>query len=253
MSRLIEELKRIEKEAPQAIGFRHGQGSTSRQRMLLVACLTGGDCSQSTRYADGADAGMVILSDGNIDSVRSCSAAVPGIPWGCRLKDVGGRKLGLTEAGCDFVVFPADTPLAVLADTGAGRILEIAGPLGDNLLRTLDRLPLDAVLVAGTDSYDSPITWQRLMLIQQVVDSVSKPVLAVASAQTTGSELGILWEAGVDGVVVLMGANRPPGTLSKLRKAMEKRTPSTRRRKRKTEALLPQISGEGEEESEDED
>ena len=93
----------------------------------------------------------------------------------------------------------------------------------------------------------SSLTWHQLVGVQKVIDSVSKPVLTVVPAQVTATELGMLWEAGIDGVVVTIGAGRPQNALERIRQEIEKQTPSSRRKKRKTEALLPQVESETEE------
>ena len=51
------------------------------------------------------------------------------------------------------------------------------------------------------------------------------------------------WEAGVDGVVVEVGAKPPAGKLTELRQAIDKLTFPPRKRT-KVEALLPHINGE---------
>lgn len=248
MSRLIDELKRIVKNGPQAIGFRQGQAIAPKQRLLLAACMTGVDYREVDRYTVGADAGIVIPSDGGPDAIKKCSTGAPGIPWGYWLKDIGQSKIDFKRADCDFIIFPFDAPLAAVGDASAGKIIEIDIPLPDSSsLRTLDRLPLDAVLVSMDVGNRSSLTWHQLVGVQKVIDSVSKPVLTVVPAQVTATELGMLWEAGIDGVVVTIGAGQPQNALERIRQEIEKQTPSSRRKKRKTEALLPQVESETEE------
>ena len=59
----------------------------------------------------------------------------------------------------------------------------------------------------------------------------------------TADELQVLWETGVDGVIVPIGAGQPAGKLEELRRKIDKLTFSPRKRG-KVEALLPHISTE---------
>jgi len=61
-------------------------------------------------------------------------------------------------------------------------------------------------------------------------------------SNATANELQALWEAGVDGVIVEVGAGQPAG---RLREVIDKLAfPSSR--KREVETLLPYIGGEAE-------
>jgi hypothetical protein len=145
------------------------------------------------------------------------------------------------KAGCDFVVFPAaKTSLAILQNEAVGRILEIEASLSDGLLRAIDALPVDAVLIADELREDYFLTWHHLVLFQHFANLLTKPLLVSIPSNVTANELQALWEAGVDGVIVEVETGR----VSKLRQAIDKLTFPSQRKRGKAEALLPRIGGE---------
>jgi hypothetical protein len=256
MSKFINELKLVSQVAPQPMGFRTARAVPQKPRMLLVAALAEAGIEHLTDYVTGANAGLVPiprLSSG-AKTMRKVSQAVPSIPWGGWLKDIGGEKVKpVVEADCDFVVFPSDTPLAILQDTEVGKILEVGASLNEGLLRTIDDLPVDAVLIGGEQGKDYLLTWRHLMLFQRCADLLTKPLLASVPSAVSAGELQALWAAGVVGVVV---EAPPEGRISELRQMIDKLAFPLPSRRRKAEPLLPRIAEEtrtvAEEETEEE-
>jgi hypothetical protein len=151
----------------------------------------------------------------------------------------------MMKVGCDFVVFPAtNTPLAVLQNDEVGKILEVEASLNEGLLRAANELPIDAVLIVGEEREDYFLTWQHLMLFQRFADLLTKPLLVSIPSKVTAGELQALWEAGVDSVVVEVGAGQPQDRLKELRQIIDKLAFPSPRRREKVEALLPHIGRE---------
>ena len=143
------------------------------------------------------------------------SQAVPDIPWGGWLKNIdqGGIKQ-MAKAGCDFVVFPAaNTSLALLQNDEIGKILEVESSLNEGLLRAVNELPIDAVLIAGEQEGEYFLTWHHLMLFQRFADLLTKPLLVSIPPNVTANELQVLWGVGVDGAVIEVGAGQPADKL----------------------------------------
>jgi len=233
------------------MGFGAGKSVSSQPKMLLVASLTGVDAGKLADYVAGADAGLLPVSSlpSGMESLEKASQAVPGIPWGGWLKGVGGKETKrIKKLGCDFVVFPAgDTSLA-LAGGEVGRILEIEASLDGGLLRTIDELPVDAVLIAG-EGGEAVLTWRHLMIFQRVAEAVAKPLLVSVPPKITADELQMLWEAGVGGVIAEAGS----GGLKGLRRTIDKATFAPQGRRRREKALLPYLRTETAEADEDEE
>jgi len=162
------------------------------------------------------------------------------------------------KVGCDFVVFPAaNTSLAILQNKEVGKILEVEASFSEGLLRTVNELPVDAVLFTSEQEKEHFLTWHHLMLFQYFANLLTKPLLVSIPSKVTDSELQALWGAGVVGVVVEVGVGQPAGGLTELRRTIDNLTFPSQRKRRKEEALLPYISEEAsrvtEEEEEEEE
>ena len=142
--------------------------------------------------------------------------------------------------------------ISVPGDEKVGRVLQIGLSLDDGLLRTVNDLPVDAVLAGGEAPGDS-LDWQSLMQLQRLSNLLSKPLLVAVPAKLTEVEIKALWEAGVDGVIAgVEGA----GGLPELRRIIDGLPSRSARRRGKSEAILPRLSPQAsaaDEEEEDDD
>lgn len=209
------------------MGFR-AAGGKPRPRMVLVAHLV-----RAGAKTAGADA--VLLSIPKTGVKPSKALAKADIPWGGWLKEVSGpavKKLG--EEGADFIVFSAASiSQAVLEEENLGKVVEVEAALDAGLLKAIDDLPVDAVIIAG----EKPsLTWQDLMLFRRGANVLTKPLLAKVSPDVTASELQALCEAGVAGVVV-------GGKWAELRLMIDKMPAPKASKRRKAEPLVPRVGG----------
>ena len=247
MSRLIDKLVQVSQVASQPLGFGRTQ-SVSRPKMLIIASLAEADIGNSSDRVAGADAGLLPVArpGSGVKRLKEVCQAMPAIPWGGRLKNIGRAGVKqVVEAGGDFVVFPAaNTPLRILEDDKVGRILEIEASLEGGLLRTVDELPADAVLIASEQQGEHSLTWRHLMSFKRFADLLTKPLLVPIPSDVTANELQALWETGVDGVVVEVEAGQPAGKLKELRQMIDSLDLSSHRKRGKTEALLPYAGSE---------
>ena len=245
MSRFVDKLKRVSQAVPQSMGFRSAQPVSVKPRILLIASLAQADIDGLAERVAGADAGLLpITKSTGVDSLAKVSQAVSDIPWGGWLRDIAEVEVErVTTIGFDFVVFPpASTPLATLKDDKVGKILEVGASLSEGLLRAVDALPVDAVLVANEQKGEYFLTWQHLMFFQRCADSLTKPLLVSIPPNVSANELQALWGAGVNGVVVGVGAGQPTERLKELRQVIDKLVFPSQRKRRKAEALLPYTS-----------
>ena len=255
MSRFVDRLKLASQGVAQPMGFGRGRTVASKPGILLVARLSQAAVSNPADLVSGADAGLIEVSELKNDgeALRGCAEAVPDIPWGAWLRgDRWQRNRKIKNLGGDFVIFPAvSTPLGVLEDIGAGKIVEVEATLSGGILRTIDELPVDGVLLAVEYRGGAAITWQQLMLFQRLGSLTTKPLLVSVPVKVTAGELKLLWEAGVDGVIIAVGAGQAGG-LRGLREAIGKLSFPSPRKRGRVKARIPQISAsvdvEGEEE-----
>ncbi len=246
MSKFIAKLKQVSQGGPPPMGFRAGQSVSAPSKMLIVASLAQVDVDNLADSVAGADAGLISISklSSGAENLEKASRAVSDIPWGGWLRGTSGKEINQMKKGdCDFVVFPAaDTSLTMPKNDEMGRILEVEASLAEGLLRTIDELPVDAVLIAGEQKEGYFLTWQHLMLFWRFANVVAKPLLVSVPSGVTADELQLLWEAGVSGVVMKTGVRG----LRKVRQAIDKLTSSGGGRRREVGALLPYISAETE-------
>jgi len=235
MSRFTKKLKHL-RAAAQPIGFRSTQPAQAKPKIQLVARLAG----ESITGAAGTDA--LILETGRTPTIKTLKQLTQGLadlPWGCQLQ--AGAQQGVEpvlKAGGDFVIFPADTPLATVPE-GLGVILEMEADLNEGLLRAANQLAVDAVLIAAEEK-EAPLTWQHLLLFQRFSDLLTKPLLVSTKSKPTATELQALWEAGINGVVIEISA--PPGdTVKELREVIDGLDFPLASRQEKVEPRLPQI------------
>ena len=250
MSRLIDRLSQVSEAVAQPMGFRITQPVSARPKMQLVASLTEGDIDSLADYMTGADAGLLPISKlgSGTKTLQKISEAMSEIPWGGRLGDsTQGKIKQMIKSGCDFVVFPAaSTSLAIPQDDKVGKILQVEASLSEGLLRAVNELPVDAVLIGAEKEEEYTLTWYQLMLFQRFANLLTKPLMVAIPSNTTANELQILWGAGVDGVVVETGAEKAADELKRLRKVIDGLTFPTSRKREKREAVLPRAERETE-------
>jgi hypothetical protein len=249
MSQLIDKLQAILKGAPKQIGF-GAVRSKERPYMVLVADIDGDNVK-----ADALSSADVILFAA--DSSAKIVKAAGDKPWGKLVDDAGADEdsvAALQKAGADFAVFSVDSGLFTTEEKNKfGRVLKVDSALSDSLLRTINELPFDALLIAGKT--EGRFSWGDLMALRRF--SVSKPLLAAVPSAITAGDLKAIWEAGIDGIVV-KAAGASPETLANLRKEMDALAPRSRKRTRDVSLLFGtgksvQVEEEHEEEEEEEE
>ena len=261
MSRFIDRLNQASQTVLQPMGFGAAQPVSEKPKMLLIASLAKANVADLADYVAGADAALLPISKlgSGTKIFKEISQAISDIPWGGWLGDAGtGEIKQIGKAGCDFVVFPAaGTALALLQNDEVGKVLEVEASLSEGLLRTVNELPVDAVLITGEQEGEYFLTWHHLMLFQYLADLLTKPLLASIPSNVTDNELQALWAAGVVGVVVAVAVGRPAGGLKRLRQTIDNLSFPVQRQRGKAGALLPYVSGEAsiaaEEEEEEEE
>ncbi len=261
MSKFIDKLNRLSQNTPQPIGFRTKQPDSPKPKIQLVVSLDQEDAEGLADYVAGADTGLLRISKLNpgIKTLQKISQAVSDIPWGLWLKDGSHLKIEqMAKAGCDFMAFPpSNTPLTIIQNDEVGKVLEIEASLTEGLLRAVNELPIDAVLIAG-EWREGFLTWQPLMLFQRFADLLTKPLLVSIPSSVTAGELQTLWEAGVDSVVIEVTTEQPQDMVKKLRQVIDELAFPLPRKREKAGPLLPRIGMEpstvaAEEEEEEEE
>jgi hypothetical protein len=262
MSRLIEKFHKASQVAAPPMGFRTARPAAAAPKILLIASLEAGTMENPADYLDGADAVLLrfIKAALTAKTIQKIASSLPDIPWGLYLADDDNKKATAVEAGGDFIIFPvtsqvADTP----KDDKTGKILQVESSMDDSLLRAINDLPVDAVLVADTFEGNGSLVWHQLMIFQHLSNLLSKPLIVPVPTSVTEKELKVLWDAGVDGIIVEIDTAKVE-RLKNLRQDIDKLPSRSGRKRGKVNVVLPRTGGEtptatppDEEEEEEED
>ncbi len=240
MSRLIDEFHKATQTAAPPMGFRAARPTAAAARMPLIASLEIRANENPADCAGGASA--VLLRPGK---TRPMVKNLPDIPCGIYLDDDGDKQTASLEGeGYDFVVFSASGRIsATPQEDKIGRILQVESSMDDGLLRAVNDLPVDAVLVADTFEGGGSLVWHQLMIFRHLARLISRPLIVPVPLNINMEELKAIWDAGVDGLVVKVDASSAEA-LKELRQAIDKLPPRSQVKRDRMEALLPRIGGE---------
>jgi hypothetical protein len=246
MSRFIDELEQASQAMFPPMGFRAAE-TASKPRMLLIAHLSQTDIENLVDYIAGADAGLISITKlgSGAKILKKVAQLVPSVPWGGWLDNISRERINkIADSGCDFVLFPPNASLAILDDSKLGRVLVVESLLDEGLLKAVDELPADAVLINSGQEGLPSLTWHHLMLFRRFVDLLSKPLLVAVPSDIAANELQALLDVGVDGIVVKVVPGQPVERVKGLRRTIDNLTLPVKRKRKKTAALLPRVRGE---------
>lgn len=241
MSRLIDDLRKADQASYQPMGFKTSRHTATGPRLRLIAS-TGLKTGIPAKSVNGADA-VLLLVEKTLPAIKTVKTTIErfkGIPWGIYLKNITNSKApSLMKEGCDFVIFPAASQVsAIPTDDDTGRIIEVESLLDDGLLRAINNLPVDAMLLADSLHEEGPLVWHRLMIFQHLTNLITKPVIIHAPLDITEKDIKALWEAGADGLIAKIDVQKPDG-IKNLRKLIDSLPPRVLPKKGSSEALLP--------------
>src|SRR4030043_144071 len=245
MSRLIDGLKKLSQTEPQPMGFRASRKAEATPTILIIAGLELDMTGSPVKSISGADAMLLHAANSKLTAITLQKMVKPlkDIPWGIYLEEGGKEPTAPVKAGCDFVVFsPTSRIPAVPQDEKLGRILQVESSMDDGLLRAVNDLPADAVLLTDTLENDR-LVWHQLMIFRHLSTFISKPLIVPVPATITEVELKALWDAGIDGVLVEVDATQG-GDLTELHETAGKLPPRSARKRGKMDVLLPRMAGE---------
>ncbi len=244
MSKLLEKLERISEGNGQPLGFGPVVARIKISQMLTIASMPAGNAQLLTAATkEGADALLLTVKNLEKDSkeLAKMNRAKAEIPWGVSLEAVSKQDVArLIELGCDYVIFnPAQTPAVVLMEERIGKVLIIDASLPENLVKAINRLQVDAVLLSPGSGDESTFTVYQLMVLERLAGSAGKYALATMPSGLSTSDIEILWGLGVRGIVVDMAGEQPEQRLSQVKEAIQKLPTTRKKSKEKFRATLP--------------
>ena len=240
MSKLAERIRRVLRVDSPPMGF-GAAARTSNPSLLLIALLPALSPEAAREAVDrGADACLVAASDVKDKEVKAVVEALGEVPCGLRLGRLDGDVAGhVAELGVDYAAFDPEAALATtLLASNLGQVLVLKDDLKDVYLRTLEALPLDAILLP---QWKGALTVRQQMELQRVSGLARKPLIVTVSPQVTGSELEVLREAAVVAVAVEADSKGALDALASLRQVIDEMPPRRHHREERGEALLPRV------------
>ena len=243
MSKFIERLQQVTMPPSQSMGFKTAKAEQARPRIQLVVNVTGGNLRSQSKELDEADALVLPITAVDVSKIIS----------GMWLTKGNAEEVEKSiKSASDFIILPADG-VVLLPDKKIGKILQIEAAITDILLRTVNELPIDAVLLTEGHESGLVLTWKRLMLIQRFSSLLNKPLLIEVLPSVTDTELQAIWEAGVSGVIITADTEQAKTVIQNLRKVIDKLSFPSRRKREKSLAIVPHIENKPEEPEKDDD
>ncbi|MFC2058656.1 hypothetical protein ACFLTS_03300 [Chloroflexota bacterium] len=247
MSKLLEKLDKLAEGRAQPLGFSAALARAKISPMVIIAKVALADVAVvDSALKGGADALLLPVNKLGKDkkALSDIVSAVVGIPWGVSLEAVNKKDTEqLTKLGCDYVIFDADkTPAATLGVEQIGKVLHLDTSLSDNLIRTIGRLSVDAVLLSLDADSEPSLTVRQLMDYERLVSGVGKHALVALPTGFSVADVESLWGIGVRGVVLDMYGDRPEEKLSQLKEAIQKLPATPKKARKKSMAILPVVS-----------
>jgi len=240
MSLFIDLLKQLSQVESQPMGFRKEKVYV-KPRLLLIARIGRGGGDIQAGHLNGADAGILTIKQGSdLKKFKTVGDSAKNIPWGIWIESSGDMSTKyLVEAGCDFIAFPAETPVEATGDGRFGKVLLVEASLEAGLLKTIEELPVDAVIITGEQVAGETLNWHHLMLFKRFVYILNRPLLVPVSSAVTSDGLQTIWELGASGVVVDVTAGQSVDEFKRLSKLIGQLTPPSNRGRKKMRAIIP--------------
>jgi hypothetical protein len=143
-------------------------------------------------------------------------------------------------------------PAAVLHKEGLGKFLMIEPSLDQGLVRAINSLEVDGVLISSRGG-DSFVAVEHLLVCRRFVELLEKQVIMALPPLVAKAELTSLWQAGVDGVVAPL--TQSVEALAEIKKMISDLPRGARGRRAKAGVVLPHYGGgvAGEEDEEQEE
>lgn len=252
MSKIIKKLRQISHSAAPPMGFKTTTVSPSQQ-MLLIAALPKSNTSGVAQLAEAKVDAVLIHSQDlgtELQSIQKIAGHIGDSPWGIYPEAVTENGVeGLKEIGGDFMIFVASQAPASLLQEDLGKVMKITLPCDEGLIRTIDQLSIDAVLLDFRGEGKS-LTIDQLMNCQWITDSISKPLLVIVQQNLGDKEVQALRDTGVRGIVVEV-EEAPLPELMRLSQAIRALS-SASRKPGERRAVLPSIGEEAGSESPEE-
>lgn len=237
MSKLLERLEQVNKGPVRTLGFAPRREAETLPTMLLLACVDGAKRQDLSKLSSRTDA--LVLPLDALEGSASQPAPPEGAVWGIAFDEAEGNLVEIAnEKGGDFVTFNLDGVLVdYLSEGEVARILRIPADLDESLMRGLEDLPVDVILLKRPEP-QGQLSLTHLLAISNVRSAMSRYMLLEWDAGLSSHELEQLSDMGIDGIVANLG-KMSVSAIGKLKENIDKLPPRKTRNEQKLGPSLP--------------
>ena len=226
MSKLADAMRKATRPEARLIGFASASAKPNPTMLVIARASSAADVRKSADQ--GAD--CVIAASANISDAGKAV-------WGteAQIKDRDAAK-ALVKNGADFLVFDdGTTDAAVLLEDDLGYVMRITFDAPDTFLRTVEGMPLDALLVPALGG---SLTVRRTLDLRRIATFARKPLLLPVDNDIEPTVLEALRDCGVIGLVTEGSAG-----VSALRPKVDGLAPRRKAKDTRSVQLAPSGSG----------
>jgi hypothetical protein len=244
MSKLIDRLDQISRGIPTPLGFTAHIKKESIPQMALLAKVNSTKASILTKLKHAnLDAFVLVEMHQSDKEDERALKYLKESTWGATVANLDREASeNHKPLGSDFLVFGIEgTRVDGIEEGDMGKVLRIPPDLDEAILRGLEDLPVDAILLERPET-GTPLALTHMLAIGNVRAATSRYLLLEWDTDLTARELEHLRDLGVDGIVLdTEQSSIEMFTCIRQRiNALPKRKPKGEQR---TSATLPRIEG----------
>ena len=247
MSKLADRIRRAGRVVPAPMGFAAAAARAARPTMLCLVRLSANEANKLAEAMAGkADA--VVIEEAAPGKLKDQIARAGELPVGLKIAAASREDVAsCRQAGADFIVLQPDSKAESLLENRIGIVIALTAVPDDTGLRQLGEIGLAALIVPAPQA---PLTVERLLALRRIASLAHVPLLTDVSPDIEPSQLQLLREAGVVGVIIGAGSL---GKLGALRERVAGLPARGQRREERADALLPAQALAGHEDDYDDD
>ena len=245
MSKLADLFKRAGRGSPQSFGFGVATSDDQSPREIaLIGLVEARGLTKRTALLK-ADVDAILVDCGGKPLPKSAAAPLKGRLWGAGMAGFTQEAVeSLKSQGCDFLVFdPAATSATAVSDDDMGSVIVVTPDLDRETARAIQAIDVTGAYLS-TDVVGRDISVAGLIELQRVLSLIDGPFVAIAPDAPTVSDLTVLRDAGVSGLVAPL---EDQDAIGRLRESINEIAPRRRASRSRDWSALAPHSGASEE------
>ncbi|MSQ15921.1 MAG: hypothetical protein EXR50_08675 [Dehalococcoidia bacterium] len=239
MSIFVDNLKKVGQNVSQPMGFAHSISSRAKGRnILIVGFMKAADANLAETAAKAGVDAIILTGDAKTRkwSLKTLSDSLGDLPVGFEVS-AQENKAQENDQFVDFnFLDDIKLPASCIQDTDKSNVLTIDINWTDSFIRSLEPLPLDALIIdlRGEESFtiELAISCQRVSLLTQ------KPLIAYLDPSWGVEFMPVLRDLGIKALAVDVSESAKSGVLAQLCDSARMLEPKKKKPERR-DAMLP--------------